>query len=143
MAAISIASSRGVSGFQFSDFTVGTSAPGSGDFELRYNTTDTNSVNVTRKDLELFLRAVERFLLQAGLNPRRALRATVSTTVVTGASHEALASRTSRSAGGPGAVLSATCGGTVLGHSGHDLRRYSGHHPTEPGDAFDLRRSER
>lgn len=67
MAAISIASSRGVSGFKFSDFTIGTSAPGTGDFEFRYNTTDTNSKNVTREDLILALKAYMRYLEQAGL----------------------------------------------------------------------------
>jgi hypothetical protein len=63
MAGISLSLSRGVSGFKISDFTVGTSTPGTGDIELRYNTTDTNSKNLTRKDVILacmaFIRALE------------------------------------------------------------------------------------
>jgi hypothetical protein len=63
MAGISLSLSRGVEGFKLSDFTVGTSTPGTGDIELRYNTTDTNSKNLTRKDVILackaFIRALE------------------------------------------------------------------------------------
>ncbi len=63
MAAISLSLSRGVEGTKVSDFTVGTSAPGAGDIELRYNTTDTNSKNLTRLDVikacRSFIRALE------------------------------------------------------------------------------------
>jgi hypothetical protein len=46
MTAVSYSISRGVAGSTKSDITVGTSAPGSGDIELRYNTTDTNGKNL-------------------------------------------------------------------------------------------------
>jgi hypothetical protein len=63
MAAISLSINRGVDGFKLNDFTVGTSVPGTGDIELRYNTTDTNSKNLTRKDVIIacnaFIRALE------------------------------------------------------------------------------------
>lgn len=59
---------RGVEGFKPSDFTVGTST-GSTDMELRYS----DSASLTRKDLILFLCAVERYLesqlLQGGVVP--------------------------------------------------------------------------
>lgn len=57
MAAISYSISRGQSGTKISDFTHGTSAPGAGDIELRVNTTDTNSANMTVKDIMLALEA--------------------------------------------------------------------------------------
>jgi hypothetical protein len=62
MAGISYSLPRGVSGFKISDFTIGTSTPGSGDLEFRMNTTDTNSATLTRKDAILFLQAVIRAL---------------------------------------------------------------------------------
>ena len=37
MAAISISIPHGVGGMKMSDFTVGTSAPGAGDVEVRFN----------------------------------------------------------------------------------------------------------
>jgi hypothetical protein len=55
--AVSLSIGRGVEGFKVSDFTVGTSAPGAGDIELRFGTT------VTRLDVvkacKAFQRAVE------------------------------------------------------------------------------------
>lgn len=69
MAAISIATSRGLAGVKLSDFTVGTSAPGTGDFEFRYNTTDTNGANVKKKDLVLALKAIIRLLNQDPQTP--------------------------------------------------------------------------
>lgn len=69
MAAISIALSRGVQGFKISDYTIGTSAPGSGDFEFRYNTTDTNSKAVTKLDLQIALRAIEWQLAEMEQSP--------------------------------------------------------------------------
>lgn len=66
MAAVSFSISRGVSGTKISDITVGTSAPGTGDIELRYNTTDTNSKNLNRQDILLALEAFERAILQGG-----------------------------------------------------------------------------
>jgi hypothetical protein len=67
MAAISWTFNRGTEGFKFSDFTTGTNAPSAGDFELRYNTTDAQSKNVTRKDVILFLQASIRQLEQGQL----------------------------------------------------------------------------
>lgn len=68
MAAISIVITRGKTGTKLSDFTTGTNAPSSGDFEFRYNTTDANSVAVTRKDLQQALEAFERIIEQGGAN---------------------------------------------------------------------------
>jgi hypothetical protein len=63
MAGISLSINRGVEGFKLNDFTVGTSTPGTGDIELRYNTLDTNSHALTRKDVhnacKAFIRALE------------------------------------------------------------------------------------
>ena len=63
MAAISLSTTRGVDGFKISDFTYGTLAPNANDVELRFNTTDANSVVLTRLDiikiLEAFTRALE------------------------------------------------------------------------------------
>ena len=42
------------------DFVHGTSAPGTGDIELRVNTTDQNSANMTVKDIALALKAFAR-----------------------------------------------------------------------------------
>ena len=67
MTAVSLSISRGLNGLRISDFTVGTSAPGSGDVELRYNLTDTNSVAVTRKDIVIALEAFKR-AIEAGGN---------------------------------------------------------------------------
>ena len=64
MTAVSFSISRGVSGTKMSDITVGTSAPGTGDIELRYNILDTNSKNLNRQDIwlacEAFMRAIEQ-----------------------------------------------------------------------------------
>jgi hypothetical protein len=83
MTAVSISMLRGVDGFQLFDttgtpsgtgipaigsFDIGTSAPGAGyDIELRYNTTDQNSAPVLRKDIIIAIRAMQRLLLEAGL----------------------------------------------------------------------------
>ena len=68
MTAVSFSISRGVSGTKLSDITVGTSAPGAGDIELRYNLTDTNSVNIKRLDIRLALDAFERAILSGNAN---------------------------------------------------------------------------
>lgn len=60
MAAVSYSAKRGVDGFKVTDFTRGTLAPGANDFEVRFNTTDANSVAVKVKDLIIFLKAIER-----------------------------------------------------------------------------------
>lgn len=62
MTAVSFSISRGVSGFKMSDITVGTSAPGAGDIELRFNVTDTNGKNMNDKDLVIALLAFRRAL---------------------------------------------------------------------------------
>lgn len=66
MAAISLSIKRGVSGSKISDFTPGTLAPGANDVELRFNTTDANSVLLTKKDIHLALKAFEVALEQGG-----------------------------------------------------------------------------
>lgn len=67
MTAVSISSSRGLDGFKLTDLTVGTSVPGAGDFEFRYNLLDTNSNAITRKDLVIFLKALRRALAEGPL----------------------------------------------------------------------------
>ena len=62
MTAVSLSISRGIDGFKISDFTVGTSAPGTGDIELRWQVNDTNSVPLKRIDVQHALRAFERAL---------------------------------------------------------------------------------
>ena len=66
MTAVSLSISRGVSGFKMSDITVGTSAPGAGDIELRFNVTDTNGKNLNDKDLIVALLAFRRALENSG-----------------------------------------------------------------------------
>lgn len=66
MAAISLSLNHGAEGNQISDFTVGTLAPNAGDFEVRLNTTDTNSKNISRKEMCLALYAFCRALEQGG-----------------------------------------------------------------------------
>jgi hypothetical protein len=51
MTAVSLSVKRGIDLGKISDVTVGSSAPGSGDIELRFNLTDLNSVNLTREDI--------------------------------------------------------------------------------------------
>jgi hypothetical protein len=67
MTAVSIQMSRGQSGTKISDFTVGTAAPATLDLELRYQLADTNANPLTREDIILFMKAVERLLLTGGL----------------------------------------------------------------------------
>lgn len=66
MTAVSFSISRGVSGFKMTDITVGTSAPGAGDIELRFNVLDTNSKNMNDKDLVIALLAFRRALETGG-----------------------------------------------------------------------------
>ena len=63
MAAVSYSIKRGVDGFKISDFTHGTQAPNANDIELRVNTTDANSVALTKKDVEKALAAFARAIL--------------------------------------------------------------------------------
>jgi hypothetical protein len=60
MAAVSISINHGVEGMAPSDFTVGTSAPGTGDFEFRIASTDANGNVMTKKDTVLALKSIIR-----------------------------------------------------------------------------------
>lgn len=66
MTAVSFSMSRGVDGFKMSDVTVGTSAPGTGDVEFRFNVTDTNGKNLNDLDLVKILEAFRRWVLTNG-----------------------------------------------------------------------------
>ena len=66
MTAVSFSMSRGVDGLKMSDVTVGTSAPGAGDVEFRFNVLDTNGKNMNDKDLWLILQAFQRWVLNNG-----------------------------------------------------------------------------
>jgi hypothetical protein len=66
MTAVSLSLSRGVDGMKISDFTVGTSAPGTGDVELRFNLTDTNAKALFEKDVILAVKAFIRALEWGG-----------------------------------------------------------------------------
>lgn len=66
MAAISLSLAHGQFGNNISDFTVGTLAPNAGDFEVRLNTTDTNSANISHYEMIVALRAFIRALEQGG-----------------------------------------------------------------------------
>lgn len=66
MTAVSLSISRGAEGMRISDFTVGTSAPGAGDIELRFNLTDTNSKALWEKDVILACKSFIRALEQGG-----------------------------------------------------------------------------
>ena len=81
MTAISISINRGVLGFAISDFTIGTSAPGTGDVELRFNTTDGQGAPETLIDvisaLKAFRRALDRPAATSLSSRRRPTRANV------------------------------------------------------------------
>ena len=66
MASISLSLSHGVAGNRISDFTVGTLAPNAGDFEVRLNTTDTNSKNISHYEMIVALEAFIRALKEGG-----------------------------------------------------------------------------
>jgi hypothetical protein len=60
MTAVSLSVNRGVDGLgKISDVTIGSSAPGTGDIELRFNLLDQNSVALTREDV--IVRALTAF----------------------------------------------------------------------------------
>lgn len=67
MTAVSIQMRRGTDGFALSDFTIGVAAPATLDFEVRYQLLDANSVALTRKDLHNMLQAVQRLIMENGL----------------------------------------------------------------------------
>jgi hypothetical protein len=56
-----VAINRGLNGVSYSDFTTGTSSTASADFELRVADADANSLVMTRKDINLALKAFMRF----------------------------------------------------------------------------------
>jgi hypothetical protein len=58
MTAVNIYFSRGTDDNKSANFTVGTSGPAGGDFELRYNLLDGSSVAVTKKDLVKYMKAM-------------------------------------------------------------------------------------
>ena len=66
MVAVSFSINRGVPGGTMTDVTVGTSAPGTGDIELRFNVLDTNSKNLNREDIYLACETFKRFILLGG-----------------------------------------------------------------------------
>jgi hypothetical protein len=66
MTAVSISVNRGAGLDKMSDFTVGSSAPGVGDIEVRFNVTDTNGKNLNNKDIWLALSQIGRFLMNSG-----------------------------------------------------------------------------
>jgi hypothetical protein len=65
MTAVSFSINRGAD-FKPNAITVGTSAPGAGDIELRFNVLDTNSKNLNDKDLILALELFKVGLLNGG-----------------------------------------------------------------------------
>jgi hypothetical protein len=67
MTAVQISVSRGASLAKITDFTIGTSAPGVGDIEVRYNLTDTNGGVLLRKDIILALDGMLRALKSGAL----------------------------------------------------------------------------
>lgn len=68
MAAISISASHGLISQKMSDYTVGTSAPGTGDIEVRYNTTDTLSKNILTHEVVIALRNMIRLIEQGHIS---------------------------------------------------------------------------
>jgi hypothetical protein len=66
MTAVSFSMSRGVGGFTMSDVTVGTTAPGTGDVELRFNVLDGQGKNMNDLELLTIIKAFRRWLLTNG-----------------------------------------------------------------------------
>lgn len=66
MSSVSISMAQGKSGMLMSDFTIGTSAPGAGDVEVRFNNTDTNSHNILDHEVVIMLRAIIRQIENGG-----------------------------------------------------------------------------
>jgi hypothetical protein len=62
MTAVSFSMSRGGDTFKMSDVTVGTSAPGAGDAEFRFNVLDGQSKNMNDLELIILLKAFRRWL---------------------------------------------------------------------------------
>jgi hypothetical protein len=66
MTAVSFSMNRGVDGMKMSDVTVGTSAPGTGDVEFRFNVLDANGFNMNDLDLVRILKAFKRYVTNGG-----------------------------------------------------------------------------
>jgi hypothetical protein len=66
MTAVSLAASQGATYNKISDYTVSINAPGSGDFEVRYNVTNANGANLRIDDIIWFLKGVIRQLEMGG-----------------------------------------------------------------------------
>lgn len=58
MTAVQISASQGTAYDKSASYTISTNAPGTGDFEVRYNLLNTNSVAITKLDLIKFLEGV-------------------------------------------------------------------------------------
>jgi hypothetical protein len=70
MTAVSLSITNGAGNLNTIDFnnvTVGTSAPGTGDFEFRWNLLDANNNTINRVELRKALKAFERVLANHGL----------------------------------------------------------------------------
>lgn len=67
MTAKSIAISRGNDGFKITDFTIGTSAPGTADIELRFNLTDFNGATLRKLDVLKALNAFETAIISGAI----------------------------------------------------------------------------
>jgi len=68
MTAVSLALSRGLDGMKISDFTVGTTAPSTGDIQLSFQLLDGQSKALTEKDVILACEAFIRALKWGGNN---------------------------------------------------------------------------
>jgi len=66
MTAVSLSLTRGQFGTKISDFTVGTSAPGAGDVEVRFNVLDTHNKNMNSQDVWILLEQIGRAILNHG-----------------------------------------------------------------------------
>lgn len=64
MAAVSLSTKRGANHFLWTSYTVGTLAPNADDVEIRFNLTDSNGKNLTRKDIVNILDHFERILME-------------------------------------------------------------------------------
>lgn len=73
MTAVSFSISRGVDGFKMSDVTVGSSAPGTGDVEIRFQVLDAQSKNMNDLDL---VKAAKAFIRWFETNGQSAIAIT-------------------------------------------------------------------
>jgi hypothetical protein len=66
MTAVSFSMSRGSGGFTMTDVTVGTSAPGTGDVEMRFQVLDGQGKNMNDWEIVRILDAFRRWILTNG-----------------------------------------------------------------------------